>query len=130
VPLSYTHLDGLIKVVGLDRHGAVYSSQLWIEEGVLELLSSLAATTDGGYLAATQAGHSRVAAVSAGRVDWLSYRTDRFQLVRTLPIPEGLAAAVACFPSMAPEEILVVLADGFVARIEPPRRPTASGHKF
>jgi hypothetical protein len=123
--LSYTFLDGLIKVVGLDGHGAVYSSQLWLEDGGLEVLSSLVATTDGGYLAATQSGHSRVAAVSAGRVDWLSYRTDRFQVVRTRPEPR-LATAVACFPSMAPEEVIVVLADGFVARIEPPRRVLAS----
>ncbi len=125
VPLSYTFLDGLIKVVGLDGHGAVYSSQLWLEDGGLEVLSSLVAKTDGGYLAATQSGHSRVAAVSASRVDWLSYRTDRFQVVRTLPDP-GLAHAVACFPSMVPEEVMVVLGDGFVARIEPPRRMLAS----
>jgi hypothetical protein len=120
-PLSYTHLEGLIKVTGLDVHGAVYSSQLWIEEGVLEVLSSLVATTEGGYLAASQSGHSRVAAVSADRLDWLGYRTDRFQLVRTLPNP-GLSTTVACFPSTAPEEVLVVSADGFVARIEAPRR--------
>src|SRR5262249_18433358 len=114
-PLSYTHLEGLIKVTGLDVHGGVHSVQLWIEEGVLEVLSSRVATTDGGYLAASQSGHSRVVAVSADRIDWLGYRTDRFQLVRTLPEP-GLATTVACFPSTTPEEVLIVLADGFVAR--------------
>jgi tetratricopeptide (TPR) repeat protein len=123
-PLSYTHLEGLLKVTGLDAHGAVYSSQLWIEDGVLEVLSSLVATTHGGYLVASQSGHSRVVAVSADRLDWLGYRTDRFQLVRTLPEP-GLATTVACFPSTAAEEVLVVSADGFVARIEAPRRIVA-----
>jgi tetratricopeptide (TPR) repeat protein len=123
-PLSYTHLDSLIKVTGLDAHGAVHSSQLCIEDGVLEVLSSLVATTHGGYLAASQSGHSRVVAVSADRLDWLGYRTDRFQLVRTLPEP-GLATTVACFPSTTPEEVLVVSADGFVARFEAPRRAVA-----
>src|SRR5262249_22773914 len=66
-PLSDTHVDGLNKVTGLDAHGAVHSSQLWIEDGVLEVLSSLVATTHGGYLAASQSGHSRVVAVSADR---------------------------------------------------------------
>jgi hypothetical protein len=111
-------------VTGLDAHGAVYSSQLCIEDGVLEVLSSLVATTHGGYLAASQYGHSRVVAVSADRLDWLGYRTDRFQLVRTLPEP-GLATTVACFPSPTPEEVLAVLADGFVARFGAPRRAVA-----
>jgi hypothetical protein len=121
VPLSWTCLDGLVKVVGLDAHGAVHASQFWIEEGVLELLSSPVATTDGGYLAAAQTGPNRVVAVSAGRIDWLSDGSDRFQTVNSLA-DQGLDKTVACFPSTSPEEVLVVAAEGFISRIAVPRR--------
>jgi hypothetical protein len=120
-PLSCTYLDGLVKVVGLDVFGAVHASQFWIEEGVLELLSSPVATTEGGYLAAAQTGPNRVAAVSAGRIDWLSDGSDRFQTVNSLA-DQGLDKTVACFPSTSPEEVLVVAAEGFVSRIGVPRR--------
>jgi hypothetical protein len=121
VPLSGTCLDGLVKLVGLDAHGAVHASQFWIEEGVLELLSSPVATTDGGYLAAAQTGPNRVVAVAAGRIDWLSDGSDRFQTVNSLT-DQGLDKTVACFPSTSPEEVLVVATEGFISRIAVPRR--------
>ncbi len=126
VPMAWTYHDGLTNLIGLDEHGAVYSAHLFIEGQVLELLSSAVATSEGGYLAAAQSGHGKVVAVSAGRIDWFSYRTDRFQLIRTLPDP-GLAAAVACFPSTPADEVLIVSGGGFVARVEAPRRALNRG---
>jgi tetratricopeptide (TPR) repeat protein len=128
VPLGVLHHEGAVRVIGLDEHGAVHSTGLYIEDRVFELLSSQVATTAGGYLAAAPAGPDKVVAVSASRIDWLSYGSDRFQLVRTLE-DRGLTATVACFPSIAPNEVLVVSVGGFVARIEAPRRASAArGH--
>jgi tetratricopeptide (TPR) repeat protein len=125
VPLNVLCHEGTVKVIGLDEHGAVYSTHLYVEDRVFELLSSYVATTAGGYVAAAPAAPDKVVAVSESRIDWLGYGSDRFQLVRTLEDP-GLAATVACFPSTAPNEILVVSASGFVARIEAPRRASTS----
>ena len=122
MPLTWVSLAGVVKVIGLDEHGAVYASKFSIGDESLELQSCLVATTDGGYLAAAQSGHDKVAAVSSSRIDWLGYRTDRLQPIRTLQEP-GLGATVACFPSDGPEEVLVVSAEGFVGRFATRRRP-------
>ncbi len=114
-PWAAWRLEGVVKLIGLDEHGAVYAAQLWIEDGGFELLSSPAATTDGGYLAAAPCGHGKVVAVSASRIDWLSDRNDRFQVARSIQNP-GLGATAACFPSMVSDEVLVVFVDGWVAR--------------
>ncbi len=128
VPLFWMELHGLgydledvFKPVGLDEHGAVHATQLWVADGGFEVLSSPVATTDGGYLAAGPCGHGKVVAVSRSRIDWLTDRSDRFQTVRSIQDP-GLASTVACFPSTVPEEVLVVSADGWVTRFTS-RRP-------
>ena len=120
VPLSWIqldgpgiHLEGVVKPIGLDEHGALHATQLWIEDGGFEVLTSPVATTDGGYLAAAPCGHDKVVAVAPGRIDWLTDRSDRFQTVRSIQDP-GLASTVACFPSTVAEEVLVVSADGWV----------------
>ena len=125
VPLSLSCHEGAVTVIGLDEHGAVYATAVFFEHGVFELLVSRVATTSGGYLAAVPAGPDRVVAVSESRIDWLSYGSDRFQLVRTLENP-GLAATVACFRSPAASEALVVSLGGFIARVEVPRRSSIS----
>ncbi len=121
VPVSWIHLKGVVKAIGLDEHGAVHATQLWIEDRGFEVLTSPVATTDGGYLAVAPCGHDRVVAVAPGRIDWLTDRSDRFQMVRSIQDP-GLAATLACFPSTVPEEVLVVSADGWVNRFTS-RRP-------
>ena len=121
VPPAWLCLEGLVKIVGLDQYGTAHSSQLLVEEDVLEVVSSPVATTDGGYLAVTPKAPSQVVAVSASRIDWLIEGSGRFQTYYSLPDP-GLAATVACFPSSDPEEVLVVSAEGFVSRIAVPRR--------
>jgi hypothetical protein len=120
VPLSWAYLDGLLKVVGLDTHGALHASQLWIDEGVLELLSSPVATTQGGYLAAAQTGPNKVVGVTASRIDWLSDGSDRFQAVCSLR-QQDLTDTVACFPTLSPQQVLVVSSRGLVAQIDAPR---------
>jgi hypothetical protein len=130
VPLSVAWHGGTVRVIGLDVFGAVHATGVYAEEGVFEVVMSCVATTAGGYLAAAPvpAGPDRVVAVSESRIDWLSPGSDRFQVVRTVEVP-ALAATVACFRSTVPNEVLVVTLDGFVARVEAPRRAAiARGH--
>jgi hypothetical protein len=120
VTLTWRHVPPFLELVGLDRHGAVYASQFYVEDGVLELLAAGVATTEGGYLAATRSGTNTVVAVSRSRIDWLTCTADRVSVVHELSLP--LPSAVACFPSSESQEILVVCSDGFVARVAAPRR--------
>lgn len=120
VPLSWQADGEAVKVVGLDKHGALHVSQFWVEpqSGCFELLSTRATSTEGGFVAATQVGHDRVVGVVPGRIDWFSDRTDRLRLIRSVPIRDpGLAKVAACFPSTTPEDMLIITADGWLARI-------------
>lgn len=147
VPVNWTYLDGVVRVVGLDSAGSVHASQFWVEpwptghsrpisinaeddqvtrsprrpdDNVLELLASPTASIVGGYLAAAATAPDRVVAVSAGRVDWLREASDRFRTVHSLEAPD-LRDIEACFPSTSADEVLVVLGDGRIARVEVPR---------
>ena len=117
-------LEGVVKLIGLDEHGAVYAAQLWIEDGGFELLSSPVATTDGGYLAAAPCGHGKVVAVSSSRIDWLELPQPIASSRSAASRIRASARPSACFPSTVPEEVLVVSADGWVARYTS-RRPRA-----
>jgi len=123
VPLSWTRLEGMARVVGLDAHGALHSAELWFAApDAIDLGAVLVATTEGGYRAATRTATGKVVAVSASRIDWLSGSSGRFQAVHSRR-DEGLAGTVACFPSTTSEEVLVVSGEGFLSRVAIPRGP-------
>jgi tetratricopeptide (TPR) repeat protein len=120
VPLAWRQVPPFLEMVGLDKNGAVYAAQFFVEDSVLELVGAQMATTEGGYLAATRCGTSMVVAMAATHIDWLSISGDRFHVFHKLHL--ALPTAVACFRSSSPHEILAVCSDGFVARIGAPQR--------
>ncbi len=123
VPLSWTRLEGMVRVVGLDAHGGVHSAELWFPgPGAIDLGDVHSATTQGGYRAATRMATGKVVAVSATRIDWLSESAGRFHVVHSR-LDDGLAGTVACFPATTSEEVLIVSGDGFVSRMAIPRVP-------
>jgi hypothetical protein len=124
VPLTWRHVPPFVELVGLNSSGAVHAAQFFVEESVLELVGAQVAPTEGGYLAATRCGTSTVVAVGATRIDWFSSSGDRFRVVHKLDL--ALPSAVACFRSASPQEVQVVCSDGFIARINAPRRVNAA----
>jgi tetratricopeptide (TPR) repeat protein len=127
-PVAWNPDSPLVELVGLDKDGAVCVSEFRVEDERLDLVSSHSSRTEQTYLAATRfgSGSNTVVAVSWARIDWLSLKTDRFQPARSLPSPSNAAAVGCFFVSNLPEEILVVFADGTVARIDSSRRGSRS----
>ena len=123
VPPSWNHLDGHVKVVGLDEQGSVHASLLWTDgNGVLELLSSPAASTDRGLPRGGPDGSGQ----GGGRLegpDRLAERglgpfPDSPQPPGSGPRPDG-----GLFPvTTSPNEALVLAEEGFLSRIALPRR--------
>src|SRR5262249_46281955 len=116
-PLAWRHDPPWIELIGVDRVGSVAAAKLFLGDGAVERVVSQAAPTAGGYRAATGSGGGMVVAVSPARGDWLSPGSDRFRRIHSLKV--DLSEAVACFPAAAPHEVLVVAADGFIARVAP-----------
>jgi tetratricopeptide (TPR) repeat protein len=113
-----------LDLLGLDKNGAVRAAQFHAEDGTLDLVAERVASTPGGYLAAARAGTNGVVAVAPTRIDWLDANVERFSLLRSVNV--SLPSAVACFNSPATREIVVVCADGFIARVVTPRRWSAA----
>jgi hypothetical protein len=126
-PVTWRYVPPFLEILGLDRTSAAYAAQLYLEDEALELLAERSAVTDGGYLAVTRGANNNVVAVSRAQIDWLGYGSDRFHVAEKLKL--GLPTAVACFPSFATQETLVVCADGFIAHVAPPRRIRAARSK-
>jgi tetratricopeptide (TPR) repeat protein len=129
-PVTWMPSYPFVELISLVRDGAVYVSEFHVLDGRFHVSSSRAARTDQIYLAATRcgSGSNTVVAVSRARIDWLSVKTNNFQPARSLPCP-SLAPAVGCFFTNAPEEVVVVFADGTITRIDAPRRRrSASGY--
>jgi hypothetical protein len=112
-----------LDLLGLDASGAVHAAQFHVEDGSLELVACRVASTPGGYLAAARAGTNGVVAIAPKRIDWLDASADRFSVFQTVDM--GLHSAVACFNSLSTREVLVVCADGFIARVVTPPRSRA-----
>ncbi len=121
VSLTWTNASTFVGLIGLDQHGALNASDFHMEDGVLENVAWRVATIEGGYVAATRSGVGTVAAVSRTRIDWLRSSPERFQPYRSLS-NSSFSSAVACFPAISPQEVLVVFSNGFVARVAPPQR--------
>ncbi len=119
VSISSRFVPPCLDLLGLDASGAVHAAEFHVEDGSFELVAERVASTPGGYLAAARAGTNGVVAIAAKRIDWLTASAERFSLLQTVNV--GLHSAVACFNSPSTREILVVCADGFIARVVTPR---------
>ena len=123
IPISSRFVPPCLDLLGLDANGAVHAAQFHAEDGSLELVAERVASTPGGYLAAARAGTNGVVAIAPRRIDWLDASGERFSVLQTVNV--GLHSAVACFNSPSTREVLVVCADGFIARVVTPRRSRA-----
>ncbi|HWE40625.1 MAG TPA: tetratricopeptide repeat protein [Isosphaeraceae bacterium] len=112
-PIDPDHLE----VAGLARSGTAFWALFGTDGGGLDLIATHT-SREGDYLAVGHVRPGQVAAVRADRVDWLRAGGDRFTTVRSTPI--SIPSAVACFASLATSELVVVCADGFVARLNFP----------
>jgi tetratricopeptide (TPR) repeat protein len=123
VSISSRFVPPCLDLLGLDASGAVHAAQFHAEDGSLDLVEERVAFTPGGYLAAARAGTNGVVAIASKRIDWLDASAERFSVLQTVDV--GLQSAVACFNSPSTREVVVVCADGYIARVVTPRRSRA-----
>jgi hypothetical protein len=119
VPVSWWQEDPQkLELAGLGETGTLSWTALETSESSLQVRTRNVNTHPDSYLAATiyRAGH--VAAVSRSGIDWLRCGDHRFSLLvrESIAIPD----AVACFPSPATSELIVVCRDGEVVPVAVP----------
>ena len=109
----------LAKAVGGGLPGGAIGATEELYRPVIEGVYDMAGTYNGNPLT--------MAAAKASLTEVLTRDAyDHFRRIHSLKL--DLSQAVACFPASAPQEVLVVGADGFIARVAPPRRVSpASG---
>jgi hypothetical protein len=119
VPIaSLPREDRGLELAALGEGGAVLWAQLEVGMARLRTVAENVAVRDGGYRAATLVRPGLVAAAAPMSVHWLGAGGKCF-------VPRGftwapLPRAVACFPSPATGEVLVVCTEGSVVRLSIP----------
>jgi hypothetical protein len=109
--------DYHIEVVGLRPNGVVRWSLVRQEdEGFQRSASCVSAAA--GYRAATLVRAGVVAAVREAGIDWLRCPSKGFAVTGTTET--SLPTALACFPSHPTKELIIVCADGAIARVSVP----------
>jgi hypothetical protein len=106
-----------VELVGLGQNGTVYWSRLRTEPPLEVEMTNVAVRPD-SYLAATLVRSGLVAAVARSSIDWLGAGSGDFR--RHTSTKVFLPTAVACFPSDATHELIVVCKDGVVVRVPVP----------
>lgn len=118
VPLSWSRPSpSELELAGLARSGTAFWAMLGADGAGLTLLARNVSAA-GDALAVGHVLPGQLAVVRPDRVDWLGAGGDRFTPRRSTPI--AIPSAVACFPSAATAELVVVCSDGFVARVKYP----------
>jgi hypothetical protein len=126
VPLAWLQTDqDRLQLVGLSpTRTLLWSSydtsvdDIFPRDPDAERITEMACTMD-GYLAATLVRSGLIAGVTESEVHWLS---PRFRgLKRSAPTQIALPTAVACFPSHATNELIVVCRDGLLVRVPVPK---------
>jgi tetratricopeptide (TPR) repeat protein len=120
VPVSWwkTSSDA-IELAGFGETGTLYWSSLALGAGRLAVSATNASAREEPYLAAAIVHAALVAGVTRSGIDWLRCGRDRFSLVAREELP--LTSAIACFPSPATNELIVVCDDGSVLPVVVPR---------
>jgi hypothetical protein len=108
-----------LEVAAVGEDGTLYWSNIQLNEEKLDILATGFSATGESYLAATLLGPGFAAGAARGHIDWFRCRGNGLQVVArtnfTLPPP------TACFASRAsPQELLIVCADGLLARVPIP----------
>jgi hypothetical protein len=108
-----------LELAGLGPTGTLYWSALQIQGEGVENVTTKAATGDEGYLAATIVRSRLAAGVTRSAIHWLSPAAAGLVARSTTRV--SLSGAVACFPSHATHELIVVCRDGQLARVPVPK---------
>jgi hypothetical protein len=108
-----------LELAGLGPAGTLYWSALQIQGENVEKVTTKAATGEEGYLAGTIVQSRIVAGVTRSAIHWLSPAAAG--LVVRSTTRAALPGAVACFPSHATHEVIVVCRDGQLARLPAPK---------
>jgi hypothetical protein len=117
-PLSWIQLDPVrLELAGLDDEGSLHWSRIDCHAPSLPAQTNVAARPE-GYLAAAIVRSGLVAGVSRSRIDWLRCGTKNFTTLSTTRV--AMSGAVACFPSHATQEVIVVCRDGTLVRVPVP----------
>jgi hypothetical protein len=111
--------DGQLEVAGLGEGGCLRWIILTLHPDYPRHCQTNLSTHE-GYLAGTIVRPGFLAGVRKTKIEWLRCGGSScpFFLVATTPI--ALPQAVACFPSHATNELIVVCAEGFVVRVPVP----------
>jgi tetratricopeptide (TPR) repeat protein len=112
--------DLTVAVFRLGVGGRLYTARLRLVREEWERLDS-SATGEAGYTAAAILGAKRFAGVRADRIDWLQVDPKQPHSLKVRDSTRmAMEGAVACFPSPATAELLVVLRDGWLVRVPLP----------
>lgn len=128
-PLPGAHIENLriswwqagpeqVELAGIGETGTLYWSSLLFSDHHLQLQSTNASAGDEPYLASTLLRSGFVAGITRSHIDWLRCGRQRFSLIASEKV--DLPTAVACFPSAATNELIVVCGDGHVVRVSVP----------
>jgi hypothetical protein len=108
-----------LELAGLGPTGTLYWSTLKIGRERVEIVGTRASTGEEGYLAGTIVQSRLVAGVTRSTIHWLFPATGGLVARSTTRV--ALPGAVACFPSHATHELIVVCRDGQLARVPVPK---------
>jgi hypothetical protein len=119
-PLSWLQLDPPVhlELAGLDDQGCLHWSRIDCSDPSSSVQRNVSVRAE-GYLAAAIVRSGLVVGVSRSHVDWLRCGAKSFTTLATDRVP--LPPAVACFPSHATNEVIVVCREGTLARVTVPK---------
>jgi hypothetical protein len=122
VPISWKYdSPEHLEIAGLGESGALHWAAFRRGESSLQLHATNVATVEDqeqGYLAAAFVHSHLVAGVTRSRIDWLRTGPSKFALRRSTRI--ALPSAVACLPGASTNTLVVICADGLIARVTVP----------
>jgi len=129
-PLAWLQVEpGRFELAGLDREGMIHWSSLKVND--IELIRDIYSDSRGetvyaaatlirsGFVAGVTRGRVDDRGISRGRVDWLRCAAQTFTSVGSTPLEAE--SPMACFPSHATEELVIVSRDGTLHCLSTPR---------
>ena len=118
--ISWTDDDpDQFEIAGLGGYGTLHWAAFHVRDGRFDLFATNVATEDeGGYVAATIIRPGLIAGVTRSRVDWLRCGSRKFTGLATTPL--SFPTAVACVANRRAGELVVIGAEGLIARVPIP----------
>ena len=108
-----------MEIAGHGGYGTIHWAAFRRHDGKFALAATNVATEDkGGYLATTIVRPGLVAGIMRSRVDWLRCGARSFTVLA--PTRLAFPSAVACVANSRAGELVVIGADGLIARVPIP----------